>query len=52
MLQTGEPQKIVISENTVTIAEQMAKVAQITERQTASEESDMAVGEAAETPEE
>lgn len=50
--QTGETQKILISENTVTIAEQMAKVAQVAEQQIASEESDTAAGKAAETPEE
>lgn len=41
-----------VSENTVTIAEQMAKVAQMAEQQMSGEESDAADGKAAETPEE
>lgn len=50
VLQPIEPQKIVISENIVTIAEQMEKVAQMAEQQASGDESDVIDGKAAETP--
>lgn len=49
----SESQKIVISEKTVTIAEQMAKVSQIAEQSAANEEAELDTkASAAETPEE
>lgn len=50
---TSEPQKIVISEKTVTIAEQMAKVSQMAEKSVVNEEAaEEAMDSAVETPEE